>query len=385
VKPETLLIIANFPAGTGYAWDFFQELYAAASDELARAGVRTVVAFPELDGVPERLARSSAEPVVLQVSLGSLASVAGLVRFIRREHVRVLYLTDQPAWHPAYAVLRLAGIHRIVVYDQTSGARTPPAGAKRWLKRLSRGLPGTTADRVLAVGEYVAQRHREVGLIPEEKIETVWNSILLPDEDPHARERLRKELNLPPNRTVLGCTARAAEYKGIHVLLQAFERVWSARSSRDGDAAPVLVYVGDGPELERLKELRDGLAAKRDILFTGYRPNAAEVAAAIDLAVVPSLWQEAFGLSVLEPMAHGRPVVASAVGGIPEIVQEGETGRLVPPGDVEALSGAIAWMLDHPVEARRMGVRGRERARRHFNRETQVSRLIAALRAGFTA
>ena len=375
-KPASLLCVANFPAGTGYAWDFLEGLYAAASDALSASGVRALVVFPSVSTVPRRLADSAAEVAPLQVELGSVRSVLELRRFIRRERVRALYLTDRPAWHPVYLLLRLSGVRRIVVYDHTSGGRMRPTGLRRWLKRVSRRLPGD--DRGPGAGG-----ERFVGLIPSEMVETVRNSIAIPPEDPHGRKWLVEELAVSSERPILACTARAARYKGVHILLEAFDRVLGERFAEGGRGRPLLVYVGDGPELENLKQLRDGLASRDDILLTGYRPDAARIAGNADLAIVPSVWQEAFGLAVLEPMAYGRPVVASAVGGIPEIVDNESTGLLGPPGDVGALAQAVAWMLEHPEEAREMGRRGRERARTYFDPETQLSRLVSALSEGF--
>lgn len=379
--PPTLLCIANFPGGTGYAWDFFESLYAAVADELAASGVRTVVAFPKLNDVSGRLQNSTAELVELDRSLESIGSALTLVRFLRRENVRVLYLIDHPAWHPYYALLRLSRVRRIIVYDQSSGSRTRPTGVKRIAKKVRQGIWGTMADRVLTVSDYVARRHRDVGLVPADRIQTVWNSIAIPDVAVGPREELGEMLGLPADRIAFACACRATPQKGVQFLLQAFERVWKKRELANTEL--VLIYVGDGPYMRNLERLRDSLSSKNDIVFTGYRTDAREIIAQIDVAVVPSVWEEAFGLSALEPMACGKPVIATSVGGIPEIVVHRSTGLLVPPRDVDSLAAALEWMITHRDEAREMGARGRTRAQQRFSPEDQLSRIVTEIRDGF--
>jgi len=166
--------------------------------------------------------------------------------------------------------------------------------------------------------------------------------------------------------------------KGVAELLRAFERLDRAALRELGhEEGPALLYLGDGPDMGRLVEIREALGCRADILLPGYVPNAAEVVGAADVAVVPSLWAEAFGLSALEPLAWGVPVVASAVGGIPEVVRDGEDGFLVPPGDEVALAGALHRLLKDPKLRARMGASGASRAAQVFSREEQLDALEA--------
>jgi glycosyltransferase involved in cell wall biosynthesis len=145
----------------------------------------------------------------------------------------------------------------------------------------------------------------------------------------------------------------------------------------------VLLYFGDGPFMPQLAAIRERLDSKEHIIFAGFRADADTLTAGADLCVVPSTWAEAFGLAALEPMAHGIPVIASNAGGLPEVVVDGETGLLVPPGDEAALEAALRRLLDDPAERIRMGENGRRRAATYFTRESQLGRLVAILRRGF--
>jgi glycosyltransferase involved in cell wall biosynthesis len=152
-------------------------------------------------------------------------------------------------------------------------------------------------------------------------------------------------------------------------LLRAFDRL-PRQPSR-----PALLLAGDGPELGALRQLRDTLPSAEDIFLIGYRRDAADLIGSADVAVVPSVWQDALPLAVIEPMARGVPVIGSRVGGIPEMIEEGVTGMLVPPGDEAGLATAIAGVLADPARAAAYGTAGRRRVAEHFSRERQLATL----------
>lgn len=374
-----VLCVANYPTNTGYAWTFIESLYAGIADSLAPEGVRTFVAYPVLEDPPKTLEHSAAQPVELPVDLGSRAALRPVLRFVRQQGVRAIYLTDRAVWHPTYVPLRAAGVRWIVVHDHTSGARDVPHGLKKTLKRLRQVVPGMLADRVIAVSDYVAQRKQDVDLVPPKRLVRIWNSLEQPGPHP-GRQILSSRLGLEPARPWIACSCRASEPKGVPYLLRAFSRIWEQWTGPE--PKPALLHIGDGPDLDSWRALGRGLPAAADIIFAGYREDAPELTGAVDVAVTPSVWAEAFGLASLEAMAYGVPVVASRVGGLPEIVRDGETGLLVPPRDENALVVALRRLLRDPDEARAMGQRGQVIAREVFGRQRQIASLVPVVRRG---
>lgn len=151
------------------------------------------------------------------------------------------------------------------------------------------------------------------------------------------------------------CVARLWDQKGVHVLLEAAARLKSQRVE--------ITIVGDGPRLSALQAQADKLGLS-NVRFLGQLDDVAvrqTYSSAICVAV-PSIWPEVFGLVVLEAFAAHRPVVASNVGGLAELVDDGADGWLVPPGDVDALADRLDWMLSHPAEALKMGEAGYRKA-----------------------
>ena len=160
-------------------------------------------------------------------------------------------------------------------------------------------------------------------------------------------------------------------------MLRAFDTVWRQRAG--SPSAPLLVYMGDGPQFRELCALRESMESRDAIVLTGYRADAGRLITGADLCVMPSVWEDALPLAVMQPMALGKAVVASRVGGIPEMIVDGESGVLVPPVDVEALAGALGALLDDPGRAARLGAAARDRVSRLFGPEQQIDALAAVV------
>src|SRR5215468_4883865 len=165
-RGEALLCVVHYPSNAGFAWNYIEGLYADVADALHTDGVKTYVSYPSLRGPPVPLAGSAAEHIVLDATMESWSSIVATVRAVRRLRIRTIYFTDRGWWHWAFPILRIAGVRRIVAHDHTSGASDVPRGIKRVAKWIRARLPWISADRTIAVSEYVARRHREVGVVP---------------------------------------------------------------------------------------------------------------------------------------------------------------------------------------------------------------------------
>ncbi len=205
--------------------------------------------------------------------------------------------------------------------------------------------------RLLAVSGHVARRAEAAGIRPG-LIEVVPNFVDLPAD----ADRGRGDGATPPPYVMYA--GPAAPHKGRQVLIEAFRGL-----ERD-----VLLRLVGG----------DGTASEPGIEDVGYKSGTelARLYRQALLVVVPSIWADPCPTVALEAMANGRPVVASAGGGLPEIVEDGVTGLLVPPGDPVALRTAIVRLLDEPARREEMGARGHERVTR-FSTETVLPRLEA--------
>ncbi len=170
----------------------------------------------------------------------------------------------------------------------------------------------------------------------------------------------------PAGEALVVCAGRLEERKGVHVLLDA----WSAVSKETPNAG--LAIVGDGPRREELEQIAKERGLDSNVVFTGFRDDVSSILAVSDLLVLPSLRQECSPLVVLEAMAAGKPVVASRLAGTPERVEDGQSGILVPPGDVDELANALKSLLENPELRAKMGQRGRQRWEKSHKPEKAV-------------
>jgi glycosyltransferase involved in cell wall biosynthesis len=234
------------------------------------------------------------------------------------------------------------------------------------LRRIVRG-----SDAVTVISSYTGERLRR--LVPGAKAVTIpFGATVEPRDFPEVERA-------PGSPFELLFVGRLVERKGVHVLLDALTRL-EGREAR-------LRVVGDGPEREPLRERAEGLGVAERVVFTGF-VSPEELAArfaACDAFVLPAVIDakgdtEGLGVVLLEAMSYRKPVIASAAGGIVDIVRDGRNGLLVPPGEPEALAGAIRALMDDPERARHLGARGREDVAAGFSWPVIIDRLEGVYR-----
>jgi glycogen(starch) synthase len=224
-----------------------------------------------------------------------------------------------------------------------------------------------SCDRIAAVSHALLEELRAFDPGAASRASVVWNGL----REPSGRPR---PLCLAPE--VLLCLGRLGREKGFDVALRAFAQV-----ARNRPAAR-LVIAGQGAERPALERLAGSLGLAENVDFAGAvdRSLVPALMNGAGVVLVPSRWQEPFGLVALEAAQMGRPVVASRVGGLAEVVEDGRTGLLVAPEDPVALAAAVERLLDRPGFARELGLRARERALREFSMERCADRYEEAYR-----
>jgi len=294
---------------------------------------------------------------------GDLRVLYRLVRLIRAERPDIIHAFLGVANLASSLAGRLVGVPVIVwSYRDVEVWKT----RAHWLvDRAGARWAGAITCCSEAVRQFVLARLNG----PASKVVTIHNGVDL-EAFRAPRVASRSELSLPDGGCVIGTVTRLDEpKKGLTVLLRAL----AVLAKRDGLPPWQCLLVGDGPARERLEALAAELGLSGRVVFAGMRRDVVRVLPVMDLFVCPSLY-EGFGIAIVEAMAAGRPVIASAVGGIPEIIVHQETGLLVPPGDATALADAMAALLTSSGQARQMGARGRERAEKIFSITTTVER-----------
>jgi glycosyltransferase involved in cell wall biosynthesis len=251
--------------------------------------------------------------------------------------------------------------------------------AESWKVRLYEALDRINLrwmDRVVCVSEGQAAKVRRAGVAPD-RVRVIRNAIRaerFDDRDPAYRDRLLAVFPDPPRR-VVGAAGRLSPEKGFAVLVEAARRVL-----REDSGAGIVVF-GDGPLRDALARQIAAARLSDRFILAGFRDDLDGYIPWFDVMVLPS-YTEGLPNVALEACAAGVPVVATAVGGTPELIEDGENGYLVPPGDARLLAGSILAVLDSDDAARGMGKCGRRRVQEEFTFEAQAQQyrqLFAAL------
>jgi glycosyltransferase involved in cell wall biosynthesis len=299
-----------------------------------------------------------------------LPALLKLSLFLRREKVDLINAHGYRDHLLSVLAGRIAGVKVII---RTKHNHVPLKGGA-----FSRFIYGRLTDRIITISGHIKNVMISSGIDPS-RITAIHTAVDLHYFSPRPKNgQLRNEFGLPPDCPVIGSVARLSDRKGMPFLLDALKPL-----ADQGKQFSCLIVGGGGSSSEEKIALLKGQAASLGltsrIVLTGLRDDIPEILSLIDIFVLPSL-DEGLGRSLVEAMAAGKPVVASRVGGIPEAVEDGKTGFLVPPGDARALAEALSFMLEHPAQTTEMGRRGRERAARLFDEERMVDRICSLYR-----
>lgn len=327
----------------------------------------SVACFYNGDGMVGEAIRALEIPVFdAQVrSKINAAATLRLFRSIRDRRPTILHTSLFHANVPGRLLGRAARVPYIVSSERTMGQES------RTRCLLNRAT-AWAADRITCVSKSVAQfAELSIGL-PSDKLVVIPNGVDVADFGALPSQQMaRSYAGLPLDATIVGAIGRPRPVKGYHILLDAFARLapsWPAAH---------LVFVGDGPDRPMLVAMASEQGLQSRVTFLEDSSSVPHLLPALNLLVIPSLF-EGMPNVALEAMASGLPVVATDVGGTPEVVLNGVTGLLVPRNDSHQLGQAIEALMRDPVLARRLGIAGRQRVAEHFDIASTV-RMTEAL------
>lgn len=321
-----------------------------------------------LDGVFVRRAREADLPVEVlpMMSRLDLRVARRLARYLRENHINLIHTHGVRTNLIGRLAARLVDIPVVTHVHGLTLEETEFPLRNRVNALVDRSLSRWSAHYI-CVSHSLRLRLEAEGIEPE-RITVVHNGIELDrfqdscDSRVRAREEVRRELLLPPQAQLITTIALFRPLKGTEFFIQALARVGSQHAAAYG------LLVGDFERQgykEQIVDLARRLKLHEKLFFLGFRNDVSTLLAATDLFVLPSLYGEGLPLVLLEAMATATPIVATAVGGVPEVIRHGESGLLVKPGDVDGLAEAICQLLCDPQRAAQLGAQARRRVRQH--------------------
>lgn len=378
-KPS-LLLVANYKNTTGYAWTNIYRLFDSIAKEFSGLGWRVIVSFSKIEGEVKIFDPGlDLEFIEYDPNDRSLGNTIQLLRIINEHSIKCVYLTDQSSLDYRYSLIRLIGAKKVVVHNRISVADPNPTNYddsfKAFLKSLLSKSKFIAPDKIYAVSDFVKNRLINKNRFPSRRIVKIMNGI---DVDSF---KIDDCMNHKGSESALSIFlgARATSYKGVQVLIEATALL------QNRVTIPFEVrYAGDGPELDRFKKMVQHYNLQRQVKFLGELGSTKGEVLAADIIVVPSIWGDACPSSVSEALASGRPLVASSVGGVPEMIGDEECAVLVPPGDPEKLANALEKLISSKDLRYSMGKKARVRAESYLNQSRYHKAVLNELKKDFS-
>lgn len=363
---------SNWGGAQAYVYTLAKAFAEAGADVFVIAGGRGMPG--EESGVLfERLSEAGIRTILLPDLMRDISiikefkSFAHLVLLLRRERPHVLHLNSSKMGGIGALAGRLAGVRHIVFTAHGWAHREDRSALARTLIRLASFATVLLSSRIVVVSE----RDRDDAPAPlmRRKLSLIHNGIrpfpLL------AREEARTALSIPPDETALLIIAELHPNKGIAIAIHALADLVSRFPHLS------IICIGHGSQRDDLVELAESRGVKDRVHFLGFVPDARSYLRAADLVLMPSL-KEGFPFALLEAGIASLPVVASRTGGIPEIIRDGLTGALVPPGNVSALSETLTFLLRDSASRARLGAALGEYVRERFSEEAMIEGTLRA-------
>lgn len=290
-----------------------------------------------------------------------LSGVYKCFRLVRQEGVALIHSHEFDANVHGAMVARLSGIPQVATVH----------GKNYYWERSRRRVAYRLVARrahMVAVSEDLKQFIVDRVGISAERIDTIYNGVeIFPDVEETSVEQLTRELGINRDEQIVGTVGSLYPVKGQRYLLEALPRILEVRPRTR------LLIIGRGELEASLKAEAKRLGVERNVLFLGLRQDIQNLLAIMDVFVLPSL-SEGLSIALLEAMAARRPIVATNVGGNPELVQPGETGYLSAPQDSKGLAAYVLTLLSNGELARRFGENGRKRVEKHFSLTAMTDR-----------
>jgi glycosyltransferase involved in cell wall biosynthesis len=290
--------------------------------------------------------------------------VRNMIRLLRRYRPRVLHLQFTPFLSAYPWLARLYGVKTVLFTDHGSRPEGHVTHRAGFWKRVAGKFLAAPYSGVVEVSDYNRRTLIAAGYVDAERVKRIYHGAD-PDRcaDPSQGIQFRRRHGIPLERTLVLQVSWIIPEKGIADLLGA------ARLVLDRDPNVHFAFVGEGAGRDRYTREAESLGIAGNVTWTGLSkdPFGEGVFAAADISCQMSRWEEAFGCVIAEAMFHSKPVVATRVGGIPEVVRDGETGFLVARGDQSAMADKILLLAGDAGLRQRMGQAGRRLAEVEFD------------------
>lgn len=364
-----VLHIHTLPVISGSGLNTFLSMKGMKRDtykvELACAPGGRLIDLVKENGMEVRTFRHLVQPLD---PINDFLALLAIASFLTRNRYHIIHTHNSKAGFIGRLAARLAGIPVIIHTVHGFSFHDQEPTFRRMIFRNLERTASRWCDRAIFISQPLIDWALNEKIIEKRKIVKIYSGINLDDFRPcteDEKREIRRKHGLGEDDAVIGIVSKLWEGKGHSVLLKAVKELKQ-------DIPDVkLIIVGEGDLLDSLRKEAENLGLKNSVVFKGFQMPVSELIATFDIAVLPSFF-EGMGRVILEAMAMEKPVVASRVGGIPELIEDGKNGILFTAGNVRELSAALKEILRNKKLARRMGLEGRKKIGPEFSAEAMV-------------
>lgn len=364
-----VLLVANWPSDVGYAWWLMESYWIAISKHLSSS--KTFLAYPQINKIPCEIQSSAINCLSFNFKKGGVSGLIRNCRFIRRHHIKLIYLSDHPPSSINYLFYRMNGVRFIITHDHTPGTRSVPRGLKKAIKTLLVNLPLMSVDAAFGATRFVTERLQNTGCLRRDKCFTVQNGIEIKDVEltNKAADWLPKE-----GEFAIITAARANKYKGGMFAL----RVIKCLVDR-GISNIKYVFCGDGPHLEDFKNFAAELDLQDHCFFPGRVESVSSYFSHFSIGFQPSNGEVGYSLSILEYMAAGLPVIVPNNPSVCGATEHNYSGRIYKDRDVESAANQIEFYAKDTTACNKQGKFAKEKIFKKYTLAKTHEALIKSL------
>ena len=349
----------------------FEDYMCHLAYDCYREGIRILFVFG--DRISETMVQQFRKFKVNYCALqdSDLTSSTAMMNIVSKNRPRLIHFNFISYCGFVPPACRLLGVKKLIFTEHSSVmAEAPTTGLMNRIKRFRRHFLSSNVNKFIAVSRFIANDLEKESSIPSRKIDVIYNGVdtdRFSPSDSHEKAMLKRHLfNIDASQFVITFVGQLIKEKGFLVFIDAAKILMKQRNDT------LFILVGENKDIADFADL---IVNKYNrIRFVGNRDNVEEFLKASDILVVPSLWQEAFGLVIAEGMACGTPVIASRVGAIPEIISHLDNGIMVSPGDSNELALSIDELLTNKVMRDKISRACRLRVEKCFDLEMMVTK-----------
>lgn len=345
------------------------------SGELIRRGHHAAVGFSDYPPpwLMEKFESFGIQVLKFEPSDTGNKLIMDMRKAIQKHDLNIIHATFYPIYSKNLILATIGNGCKLIYSDQESRISHPTKGWRSLGRYLRNRVFQRYIEAIVADAEFIRECQIKDHFTKPEKLPIIYNGVNLKRfkrATTAERNNFLKEFNISQNSFLIVTIAQCIKEKGLNYLLDA------AKMVADKHPNSIFFIVGDGPERSNLEKQASTLGIKDKVIFTGMRVDTEKFLSVADVFALLSVWEEAFAFSLLEAMASGCPIVATRIGAIPESVQDGVTGILVPPRDGESAANAILKLLNNDSLRLDMSMASRKRIEDLFSLEKWVSETI---------